>query len=164
MESHEVALVVAALLCAMAAGLLFAFAAVVMPGLKRLDDRQFIRSFQAIDGVVQDGQPVFGLVIGGSAIALLVATGVSVGQVDGADRWLLIVAAVAYVAAAIVPTIAVNLQLNNRIQTYDVEVLDAPSLERVRREFERRWNVWNIVRTVVASATAALLIVVLARL
>lgn len=36
----------ATILCTMVAGLLFAFAVVTMPGIKRLSDREFIRAFQ----------------------------------------------------------------------------------------------------------------------
>jgi uncharacterized membrane protein len=35
------------------AGFLFAFAAVIMPGIRSLGDRAFIRAFQVIDRVIQ---------------------------------------------------------------------------------------------------------------
>jgi hypothetical protein len=41
------------------AGCLFAFAAVVMPGLRSLDEGGFIRTFQVIDRVIQNDQPLF---------------------------------------------------------------------------------------------------------
>ena len=52
-------LVLATFLCSLVAGLLFAFAVVVMPGLRSLDDGGFIRAFQAIDRVIQNNQPLF---------------------------------------------------------------------------------------------------------
>ena len=48
----ELVLILATLLCALTAGLVFAFASVVMPGIGKLGDREFIRSFQVIDGWV----------------------------------------------------------------------------------------------------------------
>ena len=63
MALFDVVLVMTALLCGLVAGLLFAFAVVVMPGLKTMDDAAFVRAFQAIDGVIQRGQPLFGAVL-----------------------------------------------------------------------------------------------------
>ena len=46
----------------MVAGILFAFAVVVMPGLKRLNDGEFLSAFIAIDDVIQKRQFLFMLV------------------------------------------------------------------------------------------------------
>ena len=51
--------IAAARCCALVAGLLFAFAVVVMPGLRWLGDREFPGAFRAVDGVIQAAQPVF---------------------------------------------------------------------------------------------------------
>ena len=67
-------LILATLLCALVAGLLFAFAVVTMPGIRRLSDREFIRAFQVMDDVIQKNQPIFMLVWLGSAALMLVAT------------------------------------------------------------------------------------------
>jgi uncharacterized membrane protein len=163
MEPHLIALVVAALLVALTAGFLFGFAVVVMPGFGRLRDREYLRAFQAVDGIIQDGQPIFGVVVGGSAVALAVATALSFGKLGGADRGLLVAAAVAYVAGGVIPTAAVNLPLNNRLVAEDVHALDDDAAARIRAEFEQRWNRANNVRTVVLTAAAAALIVILAR-
>lgn len=69
----ELALIVATLLSALTAGFVFSFASVVMPGIGNLTDKEFIRAFQAIDGVIQAGHPVFGLVWIGSVFALVAA-------------------------------------------------------------------------------------------
>jgi len=44
-----------------------------MPGISSLTDREFIRAFQAMDGIIQDNQPLFILVWVGSAVAVIVA-------------------------------------------------------------------------------------------
>jgi uncharacterized membrane protein len=74
MAPFHAVLVVAAFLCSLVAGLLFAFAAVVMPGLRTLDDGSFIRAFQVIDRVIQNYQPLFVFVWVGSVIAVVAAT------------------------------------------------------------------------------------------
>jgi uncharacterized membrane protein len=45
--SFQIVLILATLLCSLVAGLLFAFASVVMPGIKQLNDREFIRTFSS---------------------------------------------------------------------------------------------------------------------
>ena len=75
MGIFEITLLVATLLCSLVAGLLFAFAVVTMPGLATLGDGEFLRSFQAIDRIIQNNQPVFLLVWMGSAVVLLASAG-----------------------------------------------------------------------------------------
>jgi len=58
----QIALLSSAFLCSLVAGFLFAYAIVVMPGIKNLDDRDFIRAFQVTNRVIQNNQPVFILV------------------------------------------------------------------------------------------------------
>ncbi|MGB2533792.1 MAG: hypothetical protein ACPID2_01380 [Candidatus Puniceispirillum sp.] len=52
-------LLIATLLCALVTGFIFTYAVVVMPGLAKLDDKDFIRAFQVTDGIIQDNQPLF---------------------------------------------------------------------------------------------------------
>jgi uncharacterized membrane protein len=53
----RIALILATSLCSLVAGFLFAFAIVVMPGIRSLNDREFIRAFQVMDGVIQNNHP-----------------------------------------------------------------------------------------------------------
>src|SRR5918996_4242938 len=101
-------LIVAAFLCSLVAGFLFAFAIVVMPGIRRLDDGAFIRAFQAIDGVIQNNQPLFLIVWVGSMPALLAAAVLGGWVLDGADRVLVMVAAAVYFLCVQLPTFAIN--------------------------------------------------------
>lgn len=148
------ALFAAALLCSLVAGFLFAFAVVVMPGIGKLDDAGFLRAFQAIDGVIQKGQPLFGLVWLGSVVAMLVAAVMGVWALGGVDRVMIILAAGIYLLGVQAPTFLVNLPLNNRVQRLDV----------TRKEFEPRWNRWNVARTACASLASGLLVLLLLRL
>lgn len=158
------ALVLAALLCSLVAGFLLAFAVVAMPGLKNLDDGAFIRAFQEIDGVIQNGQPLFMALWIGSALALLVGTGLGAGLLHGPERLLLLGAAAAYLFGVQLPTLAVNVPLNNRLQALEVGAADEGQLQSARQQFEPRWNRWNALRTVFATLTSVLLLLILFRL
>lgn len=157
-------LVSATLLCSLVAGFLFAFAVVAMPGIGRLNDRSFIRAFQVIDGVIQDNQPLFMFVWIGSAIAIVVAAVIGFSQIDGVDRALLIAAAVVYLLGVQLPTVRINIPLNNKIQAIDVEQEDVQELLTARAGFEAQWNRWNVFRTVVSIAIALSLHVLLLRI
>ena len=164
MNVFLVSLVSATLLVSLVAGFTFAFACVVMPGSATLADREFLRSFQVVDRVIQNGQPLFGLVWIGSAIALVVAAWTGFGRVEGIDRTLLVTATVLFLGGVQVPTAVVNIPLNNQLQSLDLASMPESDVANARGAFESRWNRWNQIRTGVATVAALLLIVLILRL
>lgn len=159
-----VAASIALLLCSLTAGFLFAFAVVVMPGLKALDDAAYLRAFQVVDRVIQDSQPLFMMLWVGSIIALLAALALGLGSLTGLDRLLVLGASVLYLGGVQVPTATVNIPMNHRVQSLNVDELDSGALLEARGAFEGRWNRWNAVRTGFATASVMLMLVLLARL
>ncbi len=164
MGIFQIALILATFLCSLVAGFLFAFALVVMPGIRSLNNREFIRAFQVMDRVIQNNQPIFMLVWIGSVVALVTSAVLGMGQLDGAGRLLIIFAALAYLFGVQLPTIAINVPLNNKLQTLDVDAMDETTQKAARKDFEPRWNLWNSIRTAFASLASALLIILLYRL
>ena len=160
----QIVLIVATLLCSLVAGFLFAFASVVMPGIKRLNDREFIRAFQVIDGVIQNNQPIFVAVWVGSVVALVISVGLGIGLLDGAKRLLMILAPLVYILGVQLSTFTINVPLNNKLQALNVDDMDKTALKAARMDFEPRWNLWNLIRTPFASLASALLIVLLFKL
>jgi uncharacterized membrane protein len=157
------ALLLATLLCSLVAGLLFAFAVVVMPGLAALDHAGFLRAFQVIDRVIQNGQPLFMLVWVGSVLGVIAAATLGLWSLAGVDRALLVAAALVYVVGVQVPTATVNIPLNNRIQRLDVATMTEAARRDARAAFAPKWNRWNAFRTCVAVVVTALLLLVLLR-
>lgn len=162
MYLHAV-LLLAALLCSVVTGLLFTFAIVVMPGIGRLDDRNFIRAFQVIDRVIQNKQPLFVLVWVGSVLALLAAAVLGAWHLRGGDRVLMITAALVYFFGVQLPTVRINIPLNNELQKLDPSTMSESAQEQARVHFEPRWNRWNVIRTVCSSLVTLLLLIVLLR-
>jgi steroid delta-isomerase-like uncharacterized protein len=155
------ALFAASLLVSLIAGFVFAFAVVVMPGLRELDDGSFIRAFQRIDGVIQKGDLLFGSVFLGATVALAAAVGLGIPVLHGLDRALLLAAGAIYVLGVLVPTGVVNVPLNNRLQRLDVDELGPEQRRAARRAFEPPWNRWNRIRTALACVSAAVLMLLL---
>jgi len=164
MGVFQSALILSAFLCSLVAGFLFAYAIVVMPGIKYLNDKEFIRTFQVTDRIIQNNHPIFMLVWVGSAIAIIVSAVYGIGRLAGVDFFLLALAAFAYVLGVQVPTIAIHLPLNNKLQTLDVDVMNEIDIKVARSDFESRWNTSNLIRTAIASCVSALLIILLFRL
>lgn len=153
-----IVLVSATLLVALTAGFLFAFAVVAMPGLKKLNDGEFIRAFQSIDGIIQNNQPLFMLVWMGSVLLLIAAAIIGFGQLESLQRNLLLAATVLYIIGVQAPTIAVNVPRNNVIQTVKVDTANASALQLARIEFEDSWNRSNQFRAVMSVIVTAILL------
>jgi uncharacterized membrane protein len=164
MTLFHVALIVATFLCSLVAGFLFAFAVGVMPGIRSLDDGEFIRAFRAIDGVIQRNQPLFMFVWVGSVLSLVAAALASVWTLAGVSQALMIVAALIYILGVQAPTVGINIPLNNQLQRIDPRTMSETARRRARDDFEQRWNQWNVFRTVCASVVSGLLIVLLLRM
>jgi uncharacterized membrane protein len=164
MTAFQVVLLLAALLCSLISGLLFAFAVVVMPGIKKLDDASFIQAFQAIDRVIQNNQPVFLFVWLGSALGIVAAAVMGIWELSEMDRLLLIAAALVYALGVQLPTVVVNVPLNNILQKLDPGTMSDQERQRERSKFEPRWNRWNAIRTTCSIFASILLLLVLLRL
>jgi len=164
MGIFQLTLIVATFLCSLVAGFVFAFAVVVMPGIGHLGDGEFLRAFQVMDRVIQNSQPVFLLVWMGSVIALLASAALGFGQLDGTGRLLIIVAVLVYLLGVQVPTVTINVPLNNTVQALEIDAMDETAQAAARQDFEMRWNIWNSIRTGLASLVSVLLIILLLRL
>ena len=164
MTVFELALMLSILLCSLVAGFLFAYANVIMPGFKHLDDKQFIQSFQVTDRIIQNNHPVFLLVWIGSAVALIVCAIYGFSKLQGIDLFLLVSATLGYLLGVQALTIAIHLPLNNKLQQLDVESIQASELLSKRINFESRWNRANAIRTVIACLVTVLLIILAIRI
>ncbi|MGD1855005.1 MAG: DUF1772 domain-containing protein [Leptolyngbyaceae cyanobacterium] len=162
--NFQIVLILATLLCSLVAGFLFAFATIVMPGIKTLNDREFIRAFQVIDGVIQNNQPLFVAVWMGSVVALVAAAGLGFGQLDGTQRLLLVAAPLVYILGVQLSTFTINVPLNNQLQALNVDAMDDVALKAARMDFEPGWNRWNLIRTPFAGLASVLLMILLFRL
>ena len=63
-------LILSTFLCALVTGFVFTYAVVVMPGVKQLCDKEFIRVLQVTDSLIQNNHPFFMMVWLGSIISV----------------------------------------------------------------------------------------------
>jgi uncharacterized membrane protein len=146
----------AALGCAMMAGVFLAFSAFVMKALARLPAQQGIGAMQAIN--VAAVTFAFMAALFGTAAAclgLLVWAVISWGEPPAT---LVFSAGVLYLVGAIGVTMARNVPLNNRLAKLHPQSTNAAGYWD---EYVTKWTGWNHVRTVAALVAAALLTVAL---
>ena len=135
--------------CALVTGFVFTYAVIVMPGLAKLTDKEFIRAFQVTDELIQNNQPIFMIVWVGSVISVISTLIVSLMGPYSVETLLVIIAGFVYLLGVQGLTVLVHLPLNRRIQTVNVEEWDASALREERLLFETRWIRFNWIRTII---------------
>jgi uncharacterized membrane protein len=147
-------LALAAVATGLIAGVYYAFACAVMPGLARSSDRTFLETMQNIDKQIEN--PVFFLSFFG---ALLLPACALLQQRKLGNRGAMLWTAVGlglYVAG-LLTTMGVNIPLNNDLAAAGAAA-SIPDPARVREHFEATWNLWNTTRAVLSTAALVCLV------
>ena len=161
MEPLQITLLLSIVFCSLVAGLLFGFAIVVMPGIAKLTDKEYLLAFKHMDGVIQNNQPLFVLVWAGSILSVIATLALGIMNLRGEELYLLTGATLLYLIGVQLPTFCFNIPLNNELQNLDVEELEDDQAKSSRVKFETPWNRWNRIRTVNAIIAVTLLLFVL---
>ena len=150
MEILNISLFFSTLLCSLVTGFILTYAIVVMPGLSKLDDKEFIKAFQVTDGIIQNNQPIFILIWVGSIISVLITIIISIFTLGILEGWKIIFVSLVYLIGVQAITIIIHLPLNRLIQKIDINSTNLQSLNEERKNFETKWNYFNNIRTVIA--------------
>ncbi|GJF28670.1 membrane protein [Kitasatospora sp. NE20-6] len=126
------------------AGLFYAFACAVMPGLGRADDRTFVEAMRRINAAILNGW--FAAAFAGALLLGVAAAALHLGR---AGRPVLpwIAAGVLLYVVVLVVTAAVSVPLNDRLAA---AAGSGPA--DARAHFEAVWVRWNTVRAVLTTA------------
>ena len=162
MNILDISLIFSILTCSLVTGFIFTYAVVVMPGLSTLNDKEFIRAFQVTDGIIQNNQPLFMLTWVGSIIAILSSIIISIVFVGISETWLIVLVGVVYLLGVQGITISIHIPLNNHLQQVNIDELNEEKLSEERIKFEKKWNNFNIIRTVIAFSVSVILLLILA--
>jgi uncharacterized membrane protein len=164
LEIFSITLMLSILLCSLVAGLMFGFAVVVMPGIAKLPDRDYLISFKQMDGIIQNNQPAFMLVWIGSVVSIIVASILGVQNLVTSQTNLLWLALGFYLLGVQLPTARFNIPLNNALQNMDLMTSEASELATFRLNFETQWNRWNRFRVFNAIVSVMIMIFLLSQL
>ena len=161
MDILDILLFFSILLSALVTGFILTYAIVIMPGLSNLDDKEFIKAFQVTDGIIQNNQPIFILILIGSIVSVLSTIITSILSLGILDAWLIIFVSVVYLLLVQGITILIHLPLNKSIQNIDINSSNSETLSKMRKSFETKWNYFNNVRTVVAFFVVLIFLLIL---
>ena len=71
MDVLDISLIFSITLCSFVSGFIFTYSIVVMPGLSKLNDKDFLKAFQVTDAVIKNNQPLFMFTLISSILAVL---------------------------------------------------------------------------------------------
>jgi len=146
--AQRITLIAATITMGLVAGLFYAFAQAIMPGLGRSDDSTFVAGFQAIDMAINNPWQAAGFV--GAPVFTASAAALQLGA-DDRSSLVWIMAALVLYGVMLAITFRVHLPLNNEIQAAGGPDHIA-DLAAVRERFESRWVSWNIARAAFSTA------------
>ncbi len=140
----KIVLLLAAISIGLTAGIFFAWAASVVPGLGKLNDLAYLEAMQSINREIQN--PFFFSCFIGAVFLLPLATFMVYSAPVIKRFWLLLAASFIYIIGVFGVTVAFNVPLNNMLEAIDLKAADAFQLAAARETFEPKWNFFNLVR------------------
>ena len=163
MELIQFSILLSTLLCSLVTGLVLSFAIVVMPGIRAFDDLEYLKAFKEIDRVIQNNQPIFMFIWLGSALVLMATTALGIWHLESFNQVILFTACAIYILGVQVPTITINVPLNNQLQAQDLDTMSETALSEIAESFDSNWLRWNTIRTIFGTLTTVLLLFLLTR-
>ncbi|MBL7472031.1 anthrone oxygenase family protein [Robertkochia sediminum] len=149
-------LLIGILFTGLTAGLCFTWSNAITPGIGRLDDLTFLRSFQAMNRAIIN--PSFLAVFFMPAL-LLFANAYLYRNADPKVFWSFLIAAILFFVGIGLITVFKNVPLNELLEHTVLEELTDIRLKELRTKFEAPWNRWHMMRTI-SSTTAFLLLII----
>ena len=156
MMLFQIAVLVAALGCALIGGLFFAFSTFIMQALAARPPAEGMAAMVSINRFIL--RSLFMPVFFGAALFSGLAGGWAVTH-WGPGAWYVCAGALLYLAGSIGVTMVWNVPLNNVIDRADPDTDNGA----LWADYVRRWTRWNHVRTFASLAAAAAFILALAR-
>lgn len=174
MKFYKAVLVVATVLTGLAAGGYVTFSYFVLPGIHRLNDRDFIVSYQAADSNFhvnpaniqkeENAIPAFVYTLLPyflAAITIAASMVLGFSHLSGTGKLVLTAAFVLYTFFGLGITLVGNVPRNTKIQSHIVDSMSESEISAARQAFEPGWMRYTHVRSVASTAAVGLLAVML---
>ncbi len=150
-----IVLILGILFTGLTAGLCFTWSNAVTPGIGRLDNLTFLKSFQSMNRVIINGR--FIVVFFGPVLLLFLNS--YLFKSNSTSFWLFLIAAILFFIGIGLVTIFGNVPLNEILDKSKLETLSKIELQELRNKFEQAWNNWHTIRTVSSFSAFVLLII-----
>lgn len=141
---------------ALMAGLFFSWSVSVMPGLKRLSDREFVLAMQAMNRAIIN--PVFLACFMGAGVLLAVSCFLQFEKPVPPTYYWLLAASLIYLIGVLGVTFLGNIPLNNALDALNAETTGESALSTFRQQFELNWTALNHIRTISSLVSLCMLL------
>ena len=156
MTASGVVLIITATCAALIAGLLYSYSCSVIPAFRSLPDREYVAVMQSVNKAIQN--PVFFISFMGTLLLLPLSTFMAYTSPLPPRFWILLSAAVLYIAGVFGVTVFGNIPLNNTLDEFDLYTASAEAIRLQRLDFEGRWISFHSVRTIASIVCLVLVI------
>ena len=144
----------AILLTGLSAGLFYAWEVSVIPGNKRISDKSYVESMQAINRAILN--PAFYVIFFGSLLFLLLNTYAQFRSGIFLGFYLMLGASLTYLLGTFGVTVFGNVPLNEGLDLIQLEELTKEAISEVRQVYEVKWNRLHRIRTFFAGLSLIL--------
>ncbi|WP_339710090.1 anthrone oxygenase family protein [uncultured Kriegella sp.] len=139
------------------AGLFFAWSFSVNNGLANVGDILFIKTFQSMNKSIQN--PFFSIIFIGAAFLTPWALYLNSDATSSFTFLCLLAATIVYLVGSVGVTFFANLPLNESLDAFDADTASSEDIIFQRRIFERKWNLFNTIRTISSLLAFVLLVI-----
>ncbi|TJY35940.1 anthrone oxygenase family protein [Pontimicrobium aquaticum] len=153
---QHIGIIALVLLTGLSAGLCFTWSNSITSGIGRLNDFEYLASFQQMNRTILN--PLFFIVFFGPFFLSLFNLYVFKNE-PSSVLWLLILAAIIYVFGVLLVTIFGNVPLNEMLDKTELANASVYDLKTLRNNFEIKWNRLHLVRTI-SSATSFIILII----
>jgi len=154
-EFQSIVLLAATLLTGLSAGLCFNWSNAITPGIGKLNDISYLKSFQQMNRSVLN--PLFFIVFLGPVLLSFAAS--YVYRENHTDVfWMFIIAAVIYLLGVFIVTVVGNIPLNNLLEKANLADISLEDAKSLRDKFESKWNNFHLIRTLSSSTSFLLML------
>lgn len=142
---------IAAISCALIAGIFFIFSNTVMPSLAQLSYGQGVKAMQNINNIILN--PLFFIIFIGPALISLILLSMQVLSTQLATSIPLIVACLSYFIGSFVVTIIFNVPMNDELKA--IVHPHAFETSQIWSRYLKDWVFWNNVRAIASLVASA---------
>ena len=147
-------LILTTLASGLMAGLFYAWSISVTPGLSKVEDKNYLHSFQSMNQAIIN--PIFLICFMGLAVLLPLISYLSFNSI--VFEYVLS-ASIIYMLGVMAVTFLGNIPLNNNLDSLEIDSMSAEQISTFRNGFENKWNKLNYIRTISSSLSFILMII-----
>ncbi|NLR91741.1 anthrone oxygenase family protein [Flammeovirga agarivorans] len=155
MTSQQFALALAMCLTGLMAGIFFTWSNAVKPGIGQLSDLEYLKSFQSMNRVILN--PSFKTLFIGAIVSTVIVPICYFNSSQKYIFWFVLIAFLIYWLGVFIITVLGNIPLNEILDKSNLEGMSVKELQHLRVSIERKWNNYNLIRSISSVVTFLLL-------